>query len=121
MPTAFRLPVTRCALLAALFSLATRGFAADGDENEADHEALRRLRAVVERAVNENRLELLKPYLDENFSIVTYTDREFTDFDAFQTRWQQTRDNLLAGGSYRTELLPERSRILDDFAITRGN
>ena len=94
--------------------------AADGAA-EADHDALRKLRAVVEQAVNENRLDLLKPHLAEGFSIVTYTDREFDDFDAFQKRWQQTREELLAGGSYTTDLRPELSQLIGDIAVTKGN
>jgi ketosteroid isomerase-like protein len=91
------------------------------DAAEADHDALRKLRAVVEQAINENRLELLKPHLAEGFSVVTYTDREFDDFDAFQKRWQQTREELLAGGSYTTDLQPELSQLIGDIAITKGN
>jgi hypothetical protein len=90
-------------------------------DEEADHEALRRLRAVVEQAVNENRLELLRPHLHESFWVVTYTDRQFSDFDAFKTRWEQTRQELLDGGSYQTKLLPERSIIVGEIAIARGN
>ena len=58
----------------------------EGDPHEADHEALRGLRKVAEEAINNNKLELLKPHLDDPFSIVTYTDREFTDFDTFQAQ-----------------------------------
>ena len=94
---------------------------AQADDDEAEHQKLRELRAVAEEAINNNQLELLKPYLADEFSIVTYTDREFSDLDKFKSRWQQTRDELLAGGSYKTELLPELSLILGDVAIARGN
>ncbi|MEZ6069925.1 MAG: nuclear transport factor 2 family protein [Pirellulales bacterium] len=90
-------------------------------DDEADHEALRQLRALAERAINENRLELFEPYLDKDFWIVTYTDRQFSDFETFQARWQQTRDELLAGGSYTTKMIPERSLIFGDIAVTRGD
>jgi hypothetical protein len=71
------------------------------DEAEADHEALRELKAVFEKAASENNLDLLKPYISENFSAVTYTDREFTDFEAFKARWQKTRDEIVGHGSYK--------------------
>lgn len=90
------------------------------EEDEADHEALRQLKAVFEDAVNNNQLDLLKPYLHDPFSIVTYTDRNFTDFDVFKTEWQKRRDSLLAGGSYTVELIPERSLLYGDIAITLG-
>ena len=38
------------------------------------HDRLRALKKVFETAVNENNLELLRPHLDEQFSVVTYTD-----------------------------------------------
>jgi hypothetical protein len=66
-----------------------------------DHEALRELKAVFEKAASENNLDLLKPYISENFSAVTYTDREFTDFEAFKARWQKTRDEIVGHGSYK--------------------
>ncbi|MEQ8788784.1 MAG: nuclear transport factor 2 family protein [Pirellulaceae bacterium] len=87
---------------------------------EADHDALRALRAVAEQAINENNLDLLRPHMAEKFSVVTYTDREFTDFDEFKRRWEQTREDLLSGGSYTTKLNPELSEIHGDFAIARG-
>jgi ketosteroid isomerase-like protein len=91
------------------------------DAAEADHEALRRLKAVFEKAASENKLDLLRPYVNDDFSAVTYTDREFTDFDAFKARWQKTRDEIVGDGSYKVTLLPERSEIYGDFAIARGD
>lgn len=91
------------------------------DHHEADHEALRAIRAVAEKAINNNELDLFRPLLADEFSIVTYTDREFSDFDKFKARWQQTRDELLAGGSYTTNLNPELSEIIGEVAIARGH
>ena len=91
------------------------------DANEPDHQALREIKAVFEKAASENNLELLRPYVNETFSAVTYTDREFTDFDAFKARWQKTRDEIVGDGSYKVTLLPERSEIYGDFAIARGD
>jgi len=78
-------------------------------------------RAVAEEAINNNKLDLFRPHLADDFSIVTYTDREFADFEAFKAQWQKTRDELLEGGSYTTEMNPERSLILGDIAIACGN
>jgi ketosteroid isomerase-like protein len=102
------------------FLCAVPVFAQD-DAEEAEHEALRGLKAVFEEAVNKNELDLLKPYLDKDFSVVTFTDREFTDFEKFKVRWQQTRDEMLKGGTYSIKLLPVRSQIIGDIAITKGD
>jgi len=47
-------------------------------DHEADHEALRKIRAVAEEAINTNNLDLFKPHLADHFTIVTYTDRAST-------------------------------------------
>jgi len=91
------------------------------DPTEADHAALREFKALFEKAASENKLDLLKPILHEPFSVVTYTDREFTDFDVFKARWQQTRDQIVGSGSYKVVLLPVRSEIYGDIAIARGD
>ena len=93
--------------------------AQDGDE--ADHQALRELKAVFEKGASQNRLDLLNPYVSEKFSAVTYTDREFTDFEAFKERWQKTREEIVGNGSYKVTLLPERSELYGDLAIARGD
>lgn len=90
-------------------------------DEEADHAALREYKTLFEQAASENKLDLLKPILHEPFSVVTYTDREFTEFEAFKTRWQQTRDEIVGNGTYKVTLLPVRSEIYDDIAIARGD
>lgn len=95
---------------------------APADDREPDREALRALKALFETAASENKLDPLQPHLHEPFSVVTYTDREFSDFETFKTRWQQTRDEVVGeGGSYKVTLLPERTEFFGDIAIARGN
>jgi len=91
------------------------------EADHADHEALRALKAVFEKAVRENQLDLLKAYLDERFSIVSFTNREFSEFEAFKAQWQKTREQLLQGGTYSVELLPEHSLLYGDLALARGD
>ena len=90
-------------------------------DDEADHQSLREFKMLFEKAASENQLELLKPILHQPFSVVTYTDREFTDFEAFKARWQKTRDEIVGSGAYKVTLLPERSEIYGDIAIARGD
>lgn len=90
-------------------------------EHDAERQELLQLKALYEKAVRDNDLDALRPYLDEQFSIVTFTDREFTDFEAFKARWNQTRQEILKGGTYTLELIPERSRFCGDLVIARGD
>ena len=91
------------------------------NDNAADHDALRKLKSLYEEAVNTNQLDLLKPHLDASYSAVTFTNREFTDWETFKTEWQKSRERFLQGGSYKVTLLPERSQILGDVAIALGD
>ncbi|MCE9615522.1 MAG: nuclear transport factor 2 family protein [Lentisphaerae bacterium] len=109
-----------CGLSLAVALLAGVVHAQVADE-EADHEALRRLRTVFEQAVRDNNLDLMAPYIDPEFSVVSFTDREFTSFDAYKTQWQITREQLLQGGTYTVTLLPVRSQILGNLAIAKGD
>ena len=94
---------------------------AQENADEAEHETLRGLKAVFEEAVNKNQMELIRPHLDKEFSVVTFTDREFTEFDKFTAQWAKTREQILKGGTYSIKLLPVRSQILGDIAITKGD
>ncbi len=115
------LRVIICLACCAVLAIHVPVFAAETDELEAEHDALRAFKTLFEQAVNSNQLDLLQPYLHDPFSVVTYTDREFSDFDAFRARWQKTRDEMLQGGSYTVELLPDRSQIYGDIAIAKGD
>ncbi len=92
------------------------------EENKADHDALRKIRQVAEDAINRNDLDTIRPYLAPDFSIVTFTDREFTDFDVFKAQWGKTRRKMLGErGSFKVDLHPELSLIKGDIALCRGN
>ena len=92
------------------------------EENKADHDALRNIRRIAENAINRNDLDTIRPYLAPEFSIVTFTDREFTDFDSFETQWAKTRSKMLGErGSFKVDLDPELSVIKGDIALCRGN
>ena len=89
---------------------------------EEEREALRKIRDVYEQAVVKNQLDLIKPHLANGFSIVTFTDREFTRFEDFKARWQQTRDEMLgASGSFKVTLNPEPADFRGNTAYCRGN
>ena len=113
--------VCRWLVVAGTFALAAASVRAE-EANKEDHDALRRMRKVFEEAVANNEMGTMEPFLSTNFSIVTFTDREFTNFPDFVTQWRETRGAMLgAKGSYRVDLNPEYSLLLDDIAICRGN
>jgi len=95
-----------------------------GGGTESEHQQLRELKALYESAVSNNELDRLLPYLDEDFTFVSFTDSEFdrkkTSFDEFKKQWNETREKMLQGGSYTVTLDPERSMIMGDVAFGRG-
>lgn len=107
--------------LIVLFFLSVLSSSVCAQDEEAEHDALRKIRDVYQEAVNTNQLEMLRPYLAPGFSVVTFTDTEFDDFEKFKTQWQTTRKKMLKGGSYEVKLNPVRSVIMDDIALAKGN
>lgn len=109
-------------LIAAISLSPALAFAEDALADEAEHEGLRKLKAVFEEAARTNNMDLMRPFVDPAFSVVTFTDSSFDDFDAFKKRWESSRQTLLHGGTYEVELLPDRSVLLGNgLALAKGN
>lgn len=89
-------------------------------DEEVDHEALRQLRHVYERAVNENQLELLAPLLHPDFFGVMITNEHVRNLEEMRAYWGRIRALMGEGGRYTTTVNPERSVILGDLALARG-
>jgi ketosteroid isomerase-like protein len=87
---------------------------------EADHEALRGLKAVYEEAVRNNRIEALAPHFHADFHGVMVTGRAVNSFADVQQVWRDIRGLMGEGGSDTTTVNPERSVILGDLALARG-
>jgi len=93
----------------------------EDEANHADHEALRALRQVYETAASKGQLELLAPYVDDEFTAVMMTNRQFDDFASLKEQWARSREKFVGNGNYEMGLEPELSLILGDIAIARGD
>ena len=87
---------------------------------EADHEALRRLKTVYEEAVRNNQIDTLVGRFHADFHGVMVTGRPVNSFADVQQFWRDIRHLMGEGGSYTTTVNPERSVILGDVALARG-
>jgi ketosteroid isomerase-like protein len=87
---------------------------------EADHEALRRLKTAYEDAVRTNRIETLAEHFHADFHGVMVTGRAVNSFVDVQNFWRDLRRLIGEGGTYTTTVNPERSVILGDMALARG-
>ena len=88
--------------------------------DEAEHEALRKLKAVYEDAVGNNHIDALSGSFHSDFHGVMVTGRAVNSFADVQQFWRDIRGLIGEGGSYTTTVNPERSVILGDVALARG-
>ena len=87
---------------------------------EADHEALRRLKTAYEEAIRNNQIETLAGHFHADFHGVMVTGRAVNSFADVQQFWRDIRGLIGEGGTYTTTVNPERSVILGDIALARG-
>lgn len=91
-----------------------------GGGDEVDHEALRQLRAVYERAILDNNIGTLGPLFAPQFFGVMVTGRMVTGLEELKRYWADIHALIGEGGRYTTTLNPERSVIIGDIALARG-
>jgi len=88
--------------------------------DEAEHDALRKLKAAYEDAVGNNHIDALSGSFHSDFHGVMVTGRAVNSFADVQQFWRDIRGLIGEGGSYTTTVNPERSVILGDVALARG-
>ena len=90
-------------------------------DKEADHDALRALVPVYEEAANQGRPELLKPYLDPEFSGVMVTGEEVSSFASLEDYWAKIQKLMGEGGKYHVKVnVAARSILSGDLAVAHG-
>lgn len=89
--------------------------------DEVEHEALRQLKALYERAIRDNDIGVLGPYFSNDLYGVMLTGRVVKNIDELKRYWTDIRTLIGEGGTYTTTLKPERSVILGDVALARGS
>jgi hypothetical protein len=89
-------------------------------DEEADHEALRQLRRVYEQAVAEDRVDLLAPHLDPEFSGVMLTGELVTGYEGMKGYWKKLKDLMGPAGRYTVTVEPDLSMLLGDIALAKG-
>lgn len=89
-------------------------------DEEADHQALRELRALYERALNEDKLDLLAPHIGQPFYGVMITSKRVSNLEEMKAYWADMKRLMGSGGTYQVKVNPERSAILGDIAMARG-
>jgi len=91
------------------------------DVHAESRELLRAIQHTFQEAVKNNTMEDMRPYIDKDFSFVSFTDKSFENFDAFLKQWDITRKKMVGNGSFTTEMNPETTLFEDNLAVCKGN
>ena len=105
---------------AAFLSLSSATVAADDAGRAADHDALRKLRATYEDAVNSNDLTKLKPLLADGFTGVMISGEEIKSFEDLQAFWKKIWDRIGTGGRYHVKVITDQTDFDGEVGISRG-
>lgn len=89
-------------------------------QETADADAIRRLCAAYEQAVNEDRPDLLTPLLHDEFTAVTVTGDALAGADEVRDYWQRTQELIGAKGRYTCKLNVEPPQVFGDLALAHG-
>ena len=87
---------------------------------ETEHEALRQLKALYERAIRDNNVDALAPHFSRDLYGVMVTGRVTNGLEDLKRFWADIHELMGEGGTYTTTLNPERSVIIGDVALARG-
>jgi len=90
-------------------------------QDEADHEALRKIKAAYEDAIKSNDLKKMAPYLGQGVSGVMLTGEEVKGLEGLQAYWDKIKAMMGPGGQYEVTLKPEKSELFGDIALARGS
>ena len=112
--------VRRTSLVLLLALLTVPLLAQPASPDEPEHQALRQIKALYERAVNEDRLDLLQPYFANPFYGVMITSKRVSTLGEMEQYWATMKGLMGPGGSYHVSVDPEKSVIMGDFALARG-
>jgi ketosteroid isomerase-like protein len=86
-----------------------------------DHDALRALVPMYEKAANEGKPEVLKSYLDPDFTGVMVTGEEVGSFASLQDYWAKMQELMGPGGKYHVKVnVAERSILSGNLAVAHG-
>lgn len=109
------------ALYCLMFLLNPLASYAYGTEN--DHDALRELMTKCTTAMNESNFEQLRPYLDEQFSIITIDNSKFDSLDKFTAYWEKIFNGdkaILTKLTIKPEADDKTYFVSDDAGVVQG-
>ena len=110
---------TRSCCIAALLILAFSSALAFADD-EAEHAALRKIKAVYEEAVNSGNPAKIGPFLGKDATGVMVTGEPVQGLEGLQAYWKKIQDLIGPGGSYQVKVNVDKSDLYGDIAVSSG-
>lgn len=89
-------------------------------DNEKDHAALREIKSAYEEAVNSGHPEKIAHHLAGNVTAVMVTGEEVQGTAGLDAYWKKVRGLIGEGGTYRVEVLTDKTEFAGDLAFSRG-
>lgn len=90
------------------------------DEN-ADHDALRKIRSTYEDALNNRDLEKIQPLLADGFTGVVILGDEIKSFEDLQVFMKKVWDLVGEGGRHHVKVIVDHTDLFGDLAVSRGS
>lgn len=87
---------------------------------EADHDALRKIKAVYEEAVKSDDLTKLLPHLGANLTAVTPTGEEVKGAQELQSYFKSIWNLIGKGGAYQVKVNVTNTDLYGDIAVSYG-
>jgi len=88
--------------------------------DEADHNALRKIRATYEDALNTRDLEPIRPLLADGFSGVVVSGEEVRTFEDVEKFLKGVWDLIGEGGCHHVNVVADHTDLFGDVAVARG-
>jgi ketosteroid isomerase-like protein len=104
------------AVVGVVFVLASRL----GADEQADHEALRKIKAIYEEAVKSDDLNKLLPHLGGNMTAVTPTGEEVKGPQELQAYFKRIWELIGKGGAYQVKVNVTNTDLYGDIAVSYG-
>jgi ketosteroid isomerase-like protein len=108
----------RLTLLAFALLPVAAGISHAGEEEERAE--LRSLKSLYEQAVNEDKLSLLLPHVDPEFSGVMLTSEAVVGAQGLTAYWAKIKGLMGPAGHYRVVVTTEPAHFFGDLAVAHG-
>jgi ketosteroid isomerase-like protein len=89
-------------------------------DDEAEHAALRKIKAAYEAAVNGGDPSKIGPFMAKDATGVMVTGEPVIGLEGLKTYWKKIENLIGPGGSYQVKVIVEKSDLYGELAVSSG-